>query len=508
MEKNGREFLGLVCGLYMTVLLAVLPLYTGQGYWQLGEMKYLLFRNVSVLCLGVWLVLSLFLIRRRTWRGLSAVDAAVLAYGLCVLLSAAFSEYAGTELPWQGWEGWHMGAFSRLGLAAVYFFVSRQYSGSRYPLYLGEAALGAVTALGLLHRLGIDPLGLLAPYNPGDWEYTHMISTIGNINWLCGFYSAALALPLAHYLREKRKGAVAALYVLNTAAFFLLLIQGSYSGLLIPAAAAAVCFFLPEKAPERLGRMLRLAAGAMLLMPVWQVLMKIAGEKAVVAADGNLFAVTVWQGWAAAGLGCLFISVLCPGLSEKTVRRAGLALGILGAAAVLAWGGELVAAGGPGDAFGSGRGYLWRISLQSFREADFRQKLLGAGPDCFGRAVFERYTGSRTVWQGTHWENAIFTNAHCELLTHLTEVGLLGTAAYLMIFAAAFRRYRRLPLGQLVLAMYGVYSFVSFQQVLSTPILFLTLGICERSLAGAEVIFDRRLGTVYNLGKKNQGVML
>ena len=72
-----------------------------------------------------------------------------------------------------------MGAFSQLMFIGIYFFVSRQYGGAVWPIYLGEAALFLVTLLGLLHRLGIDPLGLMAGWNSGDWEYSHLLSTLG-----------------------------------------------------------------------------------------------------------------------------------------------------------------------------------------------------------------------------------------------------------------------------------------------------------------------------------------
>ena len=65
------------------------------------------------------------------------VDAAVASYGICVLLSALRSEYG--ALAWTGYEGWYMGAVSQLLFVGIYFFVSRQYDGARWPLYLGEA---------------------------------------------------------------------------------------------------------------------------------------------------------------------------------------------------------------------------------------------------------------------------------------------------------------------------------------------------------------------------------
>ena len=180
MKKRNSEFLGLLCDLYIVAMLVALPLYTGQGYWRLGDTKYTFFRNVTVLCLGCWLAAglpgrlreasgrvrrsaeerdrgALGRIAREVRKAFSMTDLAVAVYGAAVLLSALCSSYG--QLPWRGYEGWFMGAFSQLLFVGIYFFVSRQYGGSLWPLYLGEAALFLVTDLGLLHRLGIDQIG-------------------------------------------------------------------------------------------------------------------------------------------------------------------------------------------------------------------------------------------------------------------------------------------------------------------------------------------------------------
>ena len=100
-------------------------------------------------------------------------------------------------------------------------------------------------------------------------------------------------------------------------------------------------------------------------------------------------------------------------------------------------------------------------------------------------------TGGPDIWAGEHWEGAIFTSAHSEYLSQLCNVGILGTAGYLAIFLTMLRtclgNIREEAgrgklwawLGLLAAAMYGAHSLVSFQQVLNTPLLFLTFGICE-----------------------------
>lgn len=486
------------------------------------------------------------------------VDAAVASYGICVLLSALRSEYGG--LAWTGYEGWYMGAVSQLLFVGIYFFVSRQYDGARWPLYLGEAALGLVTLFGLLHRLGIDPLRLLVHWNPGDWEYSHMLSTLGNINWLCGYYSVALALPAAHFLLEPRPWARLLLYVEAVAAFVLLGVQGSQGGLLILAVCAAGCFVLGRRRAEVLTRLWALLAGFFLCMPLMELGMELRKERAAVVADGNVFWNVAWYVWAIAGVVCLGACLLsakrrhapgerrsakgghAPGErgsakggqvpEERTSGKKGHVRGSRGprrqgkkaliAAAAVCLAGCLAAAllilasRGIGDGFGSGRGFLWRIALEGFGQGDMKDKLLGAGPDCYGVAVFGRLGTGSDVWKGEHWEGAVFTNAHNEVLSQLCNVGILGTVSYLAIFLTGLWRYGRgsaesrrslvqsrgggpgkdggalafpadsdaccLWAGVLAIAMYGAHSLISFQQVLNTPLLFLVLGVCEQRM--------------------------
>ncbi len=535
MKKERNEFLGLLCNLYLIALLAALPLYTGEGYWKLGDTKYILFRNVSVLCLGCWLVLGMPGRVRAVleWIGtvagkqthtagsgqavkkkhisLSIVDWAMAAYGVCVTISALCSAYG--RLAWTGYEEWYMGAFSQLMFVGIYFFVSRQYDGSRVPLYVGVGAFGMVTVLGLLHRLGIDPLGLQTGWNSGDWEYNHMLSTLGNINWLCGFYSVALAWLMVCFMGEQRRWLQVLWYMAVVAAFVLLGIQGSQGGLLILAVGVGVCLVLGVGQRNILKKLMLLLAGFFLCMPLIDLLTKLRGKKAAVAVDGNVFDHTVWYGWvlAAAVCGVVYLLMACgilhkgkelvgkrflPGERKKVwpLERRVLLWGAGGIFVLCCLVFAVCGTGGGSwridDRFGSGRGLLWRVALEGFDLAGWKDKLLGAGPDCYAEAVFNRLAAGTDVWNGEHWEGAIFTNAHNEILSQLINVGIMGTVSYLAIFFAGLLRYcgnRNSSgglwyvrwLGVLAIAMYGAHGLISFQQVLNAPILFVTLGLCE-----------------------------
>nr|WP_300837549.1 O-antigen ligase family protein [uncultured Acetatifactor sp.] len=527
MKSGKNEFLGLLCKLYIAALLVALPLYIGEGYWNMGNTKYMLFRNMSFLCLGLWLGAEILggigaaagrLRRGREGtagrrQGLSLPDLAVAAYIIVTVLSALLSDYG--KLAWDGYEGWFMGAVSQLLLAGIYFFVSRRYDGARWPLYLGEIAVVLVTLFGLLHRLGIDPLGLLVYWNSGDWEYSHMLSTLGNINWLCGYYSVATAFLTVHFLRAKALWLKALLYAGTVAVFVLLGVQGSQGGWLILAVCAACGLFLGRKSFGVRRRLYGLYAGFFFCMPLMWLGMTLRGEKAAVVRDGNVFEAVEWYQWLIAGAVCLASCLLCgrwkiPKGRRRLVKTVFLAGGaVCGAVAVF-----VVLGRGIDDSFGSGRGFLWRIALESFRAADGKDMLLGAGPDCYAEAVFNRLGAGSDVWKGEHWETAVFTNAHNEILNQLCNIGILGTMSYLAIFLTGLyqcrpgsekpggshggtgkagtgpglsRTERQSPgntddyilwVGFMAIAMYGAHALISFQQVLNAPFFFLVLGLC------------------------------
>ena len=130
------------------------------------------------------------------------------------------------------------------------------------------------------------------------------------------------------------------------------------------------------------------------------------------------------------------------------------------------------------EQWGSGRGILWSMALQAFGNADFMNKLFGAGPDCFAQYCADIGLNTMIMDEG-YWANSIFVNAHNEWLNHLVNIGLLGMLSYFGIFVCGIKRYRGMLLGLLVLTMYGANSLFSFQQVMNTPLLFLVIGICE-----------------------------
>lgn len=516
------EFLSLLCHLLIIGLSAALPLYTGGTYWKLGDTKYILFRNLALFCLAVWLAVSICegirrLVLRREGPGqgsavefgdraesrrisvfrpglclhFSTVDAWMLCYGAGVVLSALFSRYR--ETAWLGYNEWYMGALSQLLFVGIYFFVSRCYNGKQYSLLLGGTAAFVVFALGICHRLGLDPSGLMEGFGIQSWEYSHMLSTIGNINWFCGYCSVALVFPVAAYLKGRSRWKRLAAYAVSVVGLTLLMIQGSDIGIVLVAVCLFVCMIAGIDDGGVLRGTIALGMGVFFLLPLYGLLAKLLGERALEAIppDGFSSELAHWQGWWLLGAvgACLYIGLgrmLRDGEKRRAVRRIAIAavisVALAGAAGILVFALRGSFEGG----WGNGRGALWSITLQAFWRNKVLQKLFGVGPDCFAEYMYSAFAAGTLPVLGGRWAGTVFANAHNEWLNHLLNLGVAGMVSYLGIFVSGLRRYRKFLPGVLVLVLYGTASLTGFQQVLSTPLLFMTLGIAERFARASE----------------------
>ncbi|MCM1045236.1 MAG: O-antigen ligase family protein [Candidatus Gastranaerophilales bacterium] len=507
-ESSTGEFLGIMCNLYIVGILAVLPLYTGGTYYQIGDTKYAVFRNIAIFCLTIWAIFSLgegaskLFRHRREWMksavaGLSSVDLAMLAYVLCVLISTWHSSY--TKTAWLGYWEWYMGAVSQLLFVGTYFFLSRCYTGQRYPILLGEAAFLAAILLGFANRLGWDPLGLFATYGEEDWAYSHMLSTLGNINWLCGYMGVMIAFPLTGFLSGKDGRRRAAYFVFSALGVTMLVLQGSDVGIVLALVAVGLCLLAGYdplykkhfRQYEENG--LFLAACVSLLIGVMGQITALRGTIQAMPSDSPLQGILTWYGWWVIALILFLLSWVVKVLPERLCKIAMTSL--LGVSAlVLAVLGVWYLSRHPFDGnWGSGRGSLWKAALRGFGEAGWVQKLIGAGPDCYAEYIYRIMQRWEVSQIEGHWEGSVFTNAHNEWLTQLVNLGVLGLGAYLAIFVTAFKRYRGMFLGVFALALYGVNSLVSFQQVLNAPVLFVILGLCEYKVRWTGEQRDRHL---------------
>lgn len=517
MENRKEEFLKIVCQIYLIAVLAVLPLYyiPWNGYYKLGDTKYYLYRNLSLCCLGIGLAVGL-LSAVREWCGKifhrsgkslrsvakdlpgicreHAVTIAVCLYALVAVVSAACSPYGSTA--WNGEREWYMGALTICLMAGGYLLTANYGGQCRLAVFLGEAAMTVVSLIGLLQKLGYDPLGLLRGYVVGGWEYTHMLSTLGNTNWLSGYYSVMLPFSLALFRRAISEGKTIPKIVLgfcNLFAIMLLLLQGSGGGVIVACMAIGLSFWLDREKAQLWQPFLFILILVCVEIRIWGIGMQDLGTYDILLQDGIAKRLAAWPGILLLASLCLLLCGIQHVLpeSKRRILRKGILYGGLFIVAIgFAWYLHRLTAMNFSE-WGNRRGMLWQMAWTGFREGNLHQKLLGAGPDCFAEYLGALLPGGTVLYDQGYFNGSVFTNAHNEWLTTLINMGLLGVGAYAAVFITALRTYRKSFLGMLLLFTYGVHSLISFQQVLNAPFFFLVLGLCEADRRRKTVRIDR-----------------
>lgn len=130
------------------------------------------------------------------------------------------------------------------------------------------------------------------------------------------------------------------------------------------------------------------------------------------------------------------------------------------------------------DEWGTYRGLIWRITLESYKNQPLGNQLLGHGLDTFG-VMTKAYRGETSRICGQ-----VFDSAHNEYLQYLVTVGPVGLLAYLGFFAAALKiMLQKKPVGQwgltisLGIGCYLAQAFVTINLPIVTPIMWMLLSM-------------------------------
>ncbi len=139
--------------------------------------------------------------------------------------------------------------------------------------------------------------------------------------------------------------------------------------------------------------------------------------------------------------------------------------------------------------WGSSRGATWSAGLRIYRSMPGLKKLIGVGPDCFAKSLYTIPDLAESV--NKQFNGSRLTNAHNEWLNMLVNMGIFGFISYGGIFVSAVIRFvyygekvfkgkgKYLCIFGFSAFAYTLHNVVSFQQILSTPFMFLMLGMGE-----------------------------
>lgn len=418
-------------------------------------------------------------------------------YGFALLLSYACSEYQ--ESAFLGSKGWYMGLLPQLFLVLIYFFVSKLWMPRKYIFYLFLPVSAVVFGLGYLNRFGFYPIDMKL-VNP------EFISTIGNINWYCGYMVTVLFAGVALLWMEPfaKKWQKILLMVYVSVGFMAMVTQGSSSGVVTLLVILFVLFWMSARDGKRMlafwQEMILLSGSCMITL----VLRKISPERfgyedrlINLFTDGMLPIIMTVVSFA------VFLLV-SKSLKQNRYREklffilARVILIIVIATSILLFLLALINTFRPGslgklsdvsfftlDAeWGSRRGATWGAGWRCFWEQNFLHKLVGVGPDAMSAFLSSGASPELSGFVKDFFDNTKLTNAHNEWLTILVDTGILGLVAFAGMIISGIRDFLRsgkdCPAAYIcgfALLAYTVNNIFSFQQSMSVSTLFVMFGM-------------------------------
>ena len=446
----------------------------------------------------------------------SLTDIFVILFLIVNCVSFFFTAYR-EEALW-GTSGWYMGFAMMLAFMGIYFLISRFYDG-RIGLYMPFMAVTAAVFLwGLLNRFSVYPIDM-------QYDSASFISSIGNINWFCGYWSVFFAIGIVLYIVTEKHSLRIMAAVHSMLSLAMGVVEGSDSAYI---SMGAVLFFLFLVSFQKTKYMKRWLEEGIFLCGSCQIMR-------MIAAFGPKEANPEYTGWAGLNLmtptmsymlGNLTLAALAVfillrilfGKMDKKFRENGAAkenaptaqlirkfvwlkYTVIGLAAVVAAAYLIlliVNTRTPGilgplskygallfdGSWGSSRGATWRDGLSIYRTFSLRERLFGVGQDCFsiyGYGVPELAARFEEEWPGSR-----LTNAHNECITFLVDIGVFGMLSFIGIFLSSFKRLigkaKEEPLCYVFAASllsYFLHNQFSFSQVMNIPYIFLMLGLAE-----------------------------
>lgn len=515
--KEKRKLSFYLINLYVFIMFCVHPLYYENGYYNMATAKCRFFLGLSIIAFLVILmtmVLEQAMQKKRVciavdWKRVSLTEKLLYAYILMLLLSFAFSEFKEKVL-W-GATDWYMGTIPLLlmtffSLLLMYFWREEKWLMIEF---LVVSAL--VFLLGICNRFSIYPI-FIEPQNPG------FISTLGNINWFCGYMSviSPIGIGLFVFTKEEEyryKWQKWLLFIYVMIVFVMGFCQGSSGVFVWNGALFLALFGISLRSTDGMKKWLSLLVmwgmSGQLVRLLRILFPKQYNYEVSIFVDTN---VTLIIAIIAICLHMAIDLVLRKGKSRivelvSALERKGVYrnLGMVLIIGILSW---LVVSvyntkvgisflkGNPlflfNESWGNGRGMIFKTSFEMFGQMSLVQKLFGVGADGFSAFAYGTPEIQSSLY--SYFGESVLTNAHCEILTNLINLGIVGTAVYIGVFVTFVTRclkkgkeYAYAYIPALCIICYFANNIISFAQILSIPYLFLILGCGESILKRKEV---------------------
>lgn len=502
---------------FLLILVTIFPLIYHNSYFDILETKYQCYYLTIIGMLVVSLALGfiMLLVDAKEFQGshrkalleklapknwkttFNVTDAAVLIFWLVSLISTLQSEYL-FESFW-GNEGRYTGLFLTTLYVASYFLVSRCWKLKGWVLELFLISGMVMCVIGITDYFQMDVLDFRGAIKPE--QSAIFTSTVGNINTYTAYVALVMGLSAAMFATEKNTVRAVWYYICMVIAFFAIIMGCSDNAYLALGALFAFLPFILFKTWTGIWRYLVIAASFFTAIQCIDVINQRYAD--VVIGLDSLFQVMVNFG------GLMYVVAVLWGMAagvffycrKKTVGNGAREIDSVGKLPVRIWGAFVAAAAlafcfmmfdanvaGNGerygalrsylefsDSWGTNRGYIWRKSLEMYREFPLMHKLFGYGPDTFGIL-----TTNEIKFEMINTTTQVFDSAHNEYLQFLVTIGPFGMAAYAVFLVSAVAKFMKkrnvngyiLGCGVAVLC-YAAQALVNLNLPIATPMMWL-----------------------------------
>lgn len=500
-----------IAGVFIILVLAVYPLSIRHFYFDILKAKYLYYYVGVIAITTIMLITALFFVckdyringsenvkaffRIVNIKRMKAVDWAMFSFVLMYAISTFQSDYL-YESFW-GNEGRLCGLFLILLYGASYIIIVGCLRFKR--VYLDAFLLAGIMAgvIGILQYFKFNPFGMKTGLSPSDqWIFT---STIGNVNTYTSYLSLLLGVGVILFTQEKnhlRK----IFYLLSVIVTMSSLVAGisdnAYITFIVLLGLLPLYLFVDLNGVKQYTLILSILLTILLVFgwidnTIPQHVIKIEGLFEVIIQFHGLLYISIAM-WVLT-LTFFIIERKRGGVYNKSKRNIGrwiwLGVLILLAFVLLAILYDVNILGNVqrygilenyllfNDNWGTHRGYIWRITFESYQKFPLHHKIFGYGPETFGIVAVREY-----MTESVRLYNERFDNAHNEYVHYFFTIGIAGLTAYLALLITSLKEMIHSATKKPVvmgiafsLVCYWVQAAVNVSTPIVSPIMFTLL---------------------------------
>lgn len=479
---------------YLLLLLTFFPLVFWDFYFNIADVKFIVFVSLTLIALAFCLIYSIWS-RSINIRKVKNAWIWIALWVFSAALSTIFSKHKIIAL--MGNDGRSFGFITVCCLAVMMVLISNCTIDYRFFINVFLCAGVIVSVLAVFNFLGIDFIGF---YNGVDKGLREMFqTTFGHVD-ICSNYFA-ISVPVAYFMymyEENTKRKIFYMFAL-WCTFMGSFAGGCDSGYIILAVVTVLTLIFMDSYK----RLFYSAVAALILTITAKIMMILNGmfedakhmDSIAIMITGNkviiflvLFMIIM----------CAVSLVRCDKCSEKEFRIVKIALITILLVIMVALValfiyfsfidkdkdiGSLANILRFDDEWGSRRGYIWKRGMQYYADSSLKDKIIGVGPDTLQQSLKKVY-GEEMLARFS----AYYDNMHNEYMQYLVTTGVLGLVSYMGIVICAIKTAIKSISGNIYMralfagmVCYLVQAMVNVNQIITTPYLFIVMAMIYAS---------------------------